>query len=105
LGDVTASILKPVRINIVEDDEWKKHYDTAEKGMEWVMDQAWEEYSATPIKHLADLVMNLAEKALPKRDYKKFSIEDAEDLCGAMKEDRDKFESIHHAIVDAMAWA
>jgi hypothetical protein len=105
VGGVIDSILKPVRINIAEDDDWKKHYDLAEKGMEWTLDQAWEEYSNTSVENLAELVMNLAEKALSKRDYKKFSTEDAEDLCRAMKKDRNEFESIHQAILDAMGWA
>lgn len=99
--------LKPIKINLVEQDGWK-NWDYATSGgiSEWASDNAWDDWTNMDSSTCQGYVEDLIKASLPKKEQQKFSRDDLERICEEMQEERvEHFESISQAIIDAHQWA
>jgi hypothetical protein len=99
--------IKPIKINIVEENGWK-NWDYATSGgiSEWSMDNAWDDWTHMEESTCRGYLEDLIKASLPKKQQLRFSWDDLEGICEEMKRDRHrKFESVSQAIIDAHQWA
>jgi|SRR5579871_3952922 len=99
--------IKPIKINLVEQDGWKNWDYASSHGIsEWASDNAWDDWTNMDSTTCRDYVQDLINAALPKKQRLKFSLDELERICEEMQEERyDHFESVSQAIIDAHQWA
>jgi len=96
----------PIKINIVEEEDWKKKYDSATGALDWVSDQGWEDFRHMDLTTLEGLIEDII--AVPKKGKKKskinFTPEQLEYLARELKDRSDKLEQTQRMITDAATW-
>lgn len=98
--------IKPIKINLVEQEGWET-WDYAKGDISsWAMDNAWDDWKNMDEQTCQGYVEDLAKASLPKDKWLKLSSEDIERICEEMMEERvEHFESLSQAIIDAHMWA
>lgn len=98
--------LKPIRINIVEEDGWKNwDYSQTDGVSQWSADNAWDDFTNMDESTCKGYIVDLLQASMTKREQKRITEEDLERICKELEEDWDSLESTAHAIIDAHTWA
>lgn len=99
--------IKPIRINIVEEDGWKPwDYAQSDGISSWSADNAWDDWQNMDDETLKGYIEELLEVSLSKAERKRITPEDVDRIAEEIRESTtDSFESMYHAIVDAHQWA
>lgn len=97
---------EPVRINLVEQDGWKK-YDFASGKLDWAVDSAWDDFKAMSKDTLEALIDDLWGSSPGKgkrKPSRRLSSQELQYLAMQVKELDDVLEPVRRAIVDASQW-
>ena len=98
--------LKPIRINIVEEDGWKNwDYAQTDGISQWSGDNAWDDWKNMDENTCKGYIVDLLQASMTKREQKKITEEDLDRICEYMQEDANNMESTSRAIIDAHTWA
>lgn len=98
--------LKPIRINIVEEDGWKPwDYAQTDGVSQWSSDNAWDDWKNMDEATCKGYIVDLLQASMTKREQKRITEEDLERICKDLEEDWDNLESTSRAIIDAHTWA
>lgn len=93
--------------NLTEQEEWKPWDPGNEKGAwAWASDNAYDEWKATSDRRIGDLVKDLLEAALTKRERAQLPEDAVERLVEDLRENTHlNNEGLFQAILDPMQWA
>src|SRR4029077_1350587 len=98
--------LKPIRINIVEEDGWKNwDYSQTDGISQWSSDNAWDDWREMDDETCQGYIVDLMEASMTKREQKKVTEEDLERICKELRKHTYDLETTLHAITDAHTWA
>lgn len=93
------------RVNIVEESEWKKHWDPADKISNYASDNAFDEFSYMKAGDLEQYVDDLATyRTKGKKAPRKFTSEQIEWIAERVKAQDTRVEAVNYAIMDALTW-
>lgn len=94
------------RINIVEEETWKKNWDPADKIMGYASDHAYEAFSQMSVDDVERYVGDLAtaRDSKGRKPRRKFSPSEIRWTSEQVKDGNKLVENTHYAIVDALTW-
>lgn len=93
------------KVNLVEEETWKKHWDSGGKIMDYANDNACDEFHQMGARDFERYVDDLATyRTKGKKAPKKFSSEEIEWIAKRVKAGDIRVESVGYAIRDALTW-
>lgn len=93
------------RVNLVEEETWKEHWDSGGKIMDYANDNACDEFHQMGARDFERYVDDLATyRTKGKKAPKKFSSEEIEWIAKRVKAGDIRVESVGYAIRDALTW-